>query len=64
MLWNDYDHHGVDYGRSEMTKVLVGRLTVGSSGLGIIKKGGGVELIISEPLMIKKLILLNVTRFN
>ena len=28
-------------------------LNVGSSGLGIIKKGGGVELIINEPLLIK-----------
>jgi len=29
--------------------------SVGSSGLGIIKKGGGVELIINELLLIKNL---------
>ena len=36
---------------------------VGSSDLRIIKKGG-VELIINEPLLIKKLILLNVTKIK
>ena len=35
---------------------------VGSSDIGIIKKG--VKLIINELLLIKKSILLNVTRFN
>ena len=29
------------------------KVTVGSSGLRIIKKGGGVELIIPKPLLIK-----------
>ena len=38
--------------RSSLEKISL-KNNVGSSGLKIIKKGGGVELIIPKPLLIK-----------
>ena len=46
----------IDEFKTSLERVYIHEKHVGSSGLRIIKRGGGVELIIPKPLQIKNLL--------